>query len=241
MVYGVVLASGVGKRMGADIPKQYIEIAGKPIIIYTIEAMLDVEKIDKIYIAVSGPYISYMKELLEKYFDEAQQGKMVIVEGGNERIDTINNVVDCILESYETEKSDVIIFHDAVRPFVTRKILEDSVSGAVEFGATVAGLPAVDTMLCSNDGKRVDEIPDRATIFHGQAPDTFRLEYFIELRNKLSDDQKKRLTGTSQFCTFNNKPIYLIEGDPLNFKITSVEDLRRAEMIVNERKEKEVI
>lgn len=238
MVYGVILASGVGKRMGADIPKQYIKIAGKPIIIYTIESMLRVERIDMIYIAVSRAYVEYMKEMLDKYFELTQIKKMIIVEGGAERIDTINNVTASIMINRYIEDDDVIIFHDAVRPFVTRKILEDSIDGVLKYGATVAGLPAVDTMLCSQDGCKVDSIPVRSTIFHGQAPDSFRLKYFLELAENLTDDQKKNLTGTSQFCIYNNRPIYLIEGDPINFKITTKDDLIRAEMIVNGMEEK---
>ncbi len=237
MVYGVILASGVGKRMGFDIPKQYIEIEGKPIIVYTIESMLSVSRIDKIYIAVSEIYMNYMKDILQKYFGMEELAKMTIVQGGAERIDTINNVTNSIVESHGVEKNDVVIFHDAVRPFVTKKILEDSIDGVRKYKATVAGLPAVDTMLVSCDGKKVENIPDRATIFHGQAPDSFELEYFIELGNRLTETQKKQLTGTSQFCTYNNEDIYLIEGDVLNFKITTVEDLERARMIVKGRRQ----
>lgn len=239
MVYGVVLASGVGKRMGIDIPKQYVEIEGKPIIVYTIASMLQVERIDKIYIAVSEEYVEYIKEILERYFKPEQIDKMRIVKGGAERIDTINNVTTAIVEERAVQEDDVVIFHDAVRPFVTQQILEDSIDGVMKYGATVAGLPAVDTMLCSEDGCKVDSIPVRSTIFHGQAPDSFRLKYFLELSESLSEEQRKQLTGTSQFCTYNNKPIYLIKGDALNFKITTKDDLLRAEMVVKRMKEKE--
>lgn len=239
MVYGVILASGVGKRMGIDIPKQYVEINGKPIIVYTIVSMLQVERIDKIYIAVSEEYVEYMKEILKKYFKPQQIEKMYIVKGGAERIDTINNVTAAIVEGQMVQDDDVVIFHDAVRPFVTRQILEDSIDGVLKYGATVAGLPAVDTMLCSEDGCKVDSIPMRSTIFHGQAPDSFRLKYFLELSENLSEEQRKQLTGTSQFCTYNNKPIYLIKGDPLNFKITTRDDLLRAEMVVKSMKEEQ--
>lgn len=237
MIYGVILASGVGKRMGANIPKQYISIQGKPLIIYTIESMLKVKRIDKICIAVSNDYVEYMSNILEQYFKTEQRNKMKIIEGGAERIDTINNVTKSIVSERQVEENDIVIFHDAVRPFVTTKIIEDSIEGVMKYGATVAGIPAVDTMLFSQDGCEVDSIPDRATIFHGQAPDSFRLKYFLELAENLTEDQKKNLTGTSQFCTCNNKPIYIIKGDPLNFKITTKDDLIRAEMIINKMKE----
>lgn len=239
MVYGVILASGVGKRMGLDIPKQYVEIEGKPIIVYTIRSMLQTDKIDWIYIAVSAMYVNYMEDTLDHYFEQKEIEKIRIVEGGKERIDTINNVTKEIVTSRPVEENDVVIFHDAVRPFVTKRILEDSIEGVMKYGATVAGLPAVDTMLYSEDGNRVDDIPLRSTIFHGQAPDSFRLKYFLELAENLTEEQKGSLTGTSQFCTYNKRPIYLIKGDPLNFKITTLDDLTRAEMIVKEMEDKE--
>ncbi|MEG0918462.1 MAG: 2-C-methyl-D-erythritol 4-phosphate cytidylyltransferase [Anaerovoracaceae bacterium] len=233
MVYGVILASGVGKRMGSDIPKQYLEVCNVPIIVYTIKSMLKCQRIDYIYIAISEPYKEYIEELLAKYFDHVSRDKFKIVFGGKERIDTINNVTNALISNGEVSEDDVVIFHDAVRPFVTKQILEDSIDGAREKGATVAGMPAVDTMLVSSDGSVVESIPNRATLFHGQAPDSFRLSHFIKLRDKLTDEQKSALTGTSQFCTYNNVPIYLIAGDDLNFKITTQADLERAETIVN--------
>lgn len=236
MVYGVILASGVGKRMGADIPKQYLKVCGTPIIVYTIESMLKVERIDYIYIAVSEMYVDYIEEILDKYFSNIDRKKFVIVIGGAERIDTITNVTNAIEEKNIVSIDDIIIFHDGVRPFVTKKILEDSIDFSLKYGATVASMPAVDTMLVSNDGLKVDSIPNRATIFHGQAPDSFRLKFFLELRDNLTATQRKTLTGTSQFCTFNEKPIFLIEGDDLNFKITTKADLEMAETIVKSRK-----
>ncbi|MEG0291416.1 MAG: 2-C-methyl-D-erythritol 4-phosphate cytidylyltransferase [Anaerovoracaceae bacterium] len=233
MVYGVILASGVGKRMGADIPKQYLEVCGKPIILYTITSMLKCKRIDYIYIAVSAPYVDYIKKLTRENFSDFDNKKFKIVVGGKERIDTINNVTNAILDQNTITDDDVIIFHDAVRPFVSKQILEDSIDGAREKGATVAGTKAVDTMLFSIDGIEVNSIPDRSTLFHGQAPDSFRLNYFLELRDNLTEEQKSKITGTSQFCTYNNKPIYLIQGDDLNFKITTVADLERAETIIN--------
>ncbi len=235
MVYAAILASGVGKRMGADIPKQYLEIDGLPIIAYTLRSVLSVERIGKVYVAVSAEYIDYINRLVEKHF-EGYSDKIEIVQGGKERIDTINNVTESIVGKYGVQEDDVVMFHDAVRPFVTAKILNDSIDGVLKYGAVVAGIPAVDTMLCSEDGKKVDRIPNRASIFHGQSPDSFNLKYFIELGSRLTDKQKQLLTGTSQFCTYNNEPIYLVEGDEINFKITTAEDLKRARLIVKERK-----
>ncbi|MFR8039687.1 MAG: IspD/TarI family cytidylyltransferase [Anaerovoracaceae bacterium] len=237
MVYGVILASGIGKRMGADIPKQYLKLNGKPVIIYTIESMIEVDKIDYIYIAVSDVYVEYMHSIVNEYFSSNMIKKIKIIVGGVERIDTISNAIKNISEANDINDNDVVLFHDAVRPFVTKKILEDSIEGAIKYKATVVGLPVVDTMLYSPNGKKVECIPDRSYIFHGQTPDSFKIKYFIRLMENLTDEQKKMIMGTSQICTYNNKPIYIVDGDPLNFKITTEEDFMRAKMVVERRRE----
>lgn len=237
MVYGVILASGIGSRMGAKLPKQFLDIDGVPVIAYTIGSMLSVPQIDSIIIVSHPYYLDKMDEILRYYFSEEETARIKVIPGGKERIDSIDNAVDEVVSSNDIGTDDVIIFHDAVRPFVTRKILEDSITGAIEKGAVVAGLPVVDTMLFSEDGVRVDDIPDRSKIFNGQAPDTFRLEYFLQLRNTLSDEDRKKVFGTSKLCELNGKPIYMIPGDELNFKITTPADLKKAEIYLSLMKE----
>lgn len=224
MVYGAMLAGGVGSRMkSAVIPKQFLEVDGQPVILYTLRNMLKVKRFDYIYIATHKDYIAYMKDMVEKYVETPE--KVRIIEGGKERMDSIHNVTDAIVADCGLHEEDVIVIHDAVRPLVTEKILNDSIDAAGQYGACVCGLPATDTMLYSEDGKVVTNIPERSKLFNGQAPDSFRLKRFIEMQENLTEEQKKIICGTSQICTMNNQPIYIIEGDALNFKLTTDGDL----------------
>lgn len=224
MIYGAMLAGGVGSRMkSAAIPKQFLEVDGQPIILYTLRNMLKVERFDYIYIATHRDYISYMEKMIQEYIDTPE--KVRIIEGGKERMDSIHNVTDAIVADCGLREEDVIVIHDAVRPLVTEKILNDSIDAAREYGACVCGLPAVDTMLFSEDGKVVTNIPERSKLYNGQAPDSFRLKRFLDMQDNLTEEQKKVITGTSQICTMNGQPIYIIEGDALNFKLTTDGDL----------------
>ena len=101
----------------------------------------------------------------------------------------------------------------------------DSIDCAAEYGACVCGLPCADTILHSKGGEYVEDIPVRSELYSGQAPDSFRLAHFIQMQDNLTEEQKKVITGTSQICTMNNQPIHLIEGDAINFKITTDSDL----------------
>lgn len=232
MNYGVILAGGSGSRMkGIDIPKQYYEINGKPIIIYTLKTFIDIECFDYIYIAVNDEYIQYVNSILEKFIDKENISKITIVNGGNERIDSIHNVIEAIDENNINDE-DIIVIHDAVRPFISKKIILDNIECAKKYGATVTSVPVNDTILLSTDGDYVDRIPIRKTLFHGQSPDSFNLKTFIELESKLTDEQKEIITGTSQVCTLNDYPIKMIEGNTANFKITTDADLDLAEYII---------
>lgn len=235
MNYAVLLAGGTGSRMKSlDIPKQYYEINEIPIIIYTLKTFIEVNCFDYIYIAINNTYKEYVDSILEKFIDEKDIRKITIVNGGSERIDSIHNVIKAI-EIEEVNDDDIIVIHDAVRPFVTEKIILDNIEGAKEYGATVTSVPVNDTILLSTDGNYVDRIPIRKTLFNGQSPDSFNLKTFIELENNLTPEQREIITGTSQVCTLNDFPIKMIEGDTINFKITTDADLELAEHIIFKR------
>lgn len=235
MNYGVLLAGGTGSRMKSiEIPKQYYKINKIPIIIYTLKTFINVDCFDFIYIAVNNKFKDFLNSMIKKHIDKTDIAKIKLVSGGNERIDSIHNVVKAI-NINNINDEDIIVIHDAVRPFVTKKIILDNIKGAKKYGATVTFVPVNDTILLSTDGDYVDRIPIRKTLFHGQSPDSFNLKTFIELENKLTDEQKEIITGTSQVCTLNDYPIKMIEGDTINFKITTDADLELAEHIILKR------
>lgn len=234
MNYGAILASGKGTRMKNkdSIPKQFIEINKVPTIIYTIKNMLKIKKFDYLYIAVPEEYIEYTNDIIDKYIKKQNTDNIIVISGGKERMDSIDNIINKIQNDQEIRDDDIIVIHDGVRPFVTKKILNDSIEAARQYGAVVAAVPVSDTLLISNEGKIVDEIPQRNLYYKGQAPDSFNLKIFIELLKKLSEEERKKITGTSQVCTLNNYPIHIIEGDEINFKITTASDLIIAKNIV---------
>lgn len=237
MIYGAILAGGVGTRVkSATIPKQFIALDGKPVIAYTIENMLKVSRFDEIYVAVHGDWLEYMEQLVAEHIPENLQQKVRLTTGGKERLDSIRNVTDAICKEHPVGEQDVIVIHDAARPFVTEKILNDSIDCALAHGAVVAALPASDTILHSVNGTEVSEIPNRSMVYHGQAPDSFNLKLFLDMQAALSEEQKAVITGTSQICTLNGVVLHMVEGDSINFKITTDSDLLIAENIIKNKK-----
>lgn len=240
MIFGSILAGGSGKRMDRhNIPKQFIDLCGKPIIIHTIERMLNIEDFDYIYIAINPEY----KEHLEKILDDFKLNtnkKIIIIDGGKERIDSVQNIINAVFK-VNNDDNDIIVLHDAVRPFTSRKILKDCIKAAQEFGATIAAIPAVDTMLVSKDGDFLNTVPDRKTILHGQAPDGFKIGILKKAIESLSNEEREYITGTAQICCVKGYPVKVIQGDIRNMKITVEQDLKLAELIFKELEKEECI
>lgn len=231
MIYGVVLAGGTGKRMkNGPMPKQFIELGGVPTVILTIKRMLLVERFDVLIIAIHASWVDYLNDLLERYIDDE---RIVVIPGGEERLDSITNAVNEAAKN-GIGADDVIVLHDGVRPFVPVKVLEDSIDGALEHDAVVAAVPAVDTMLWIEEGTVVSDMPDRSKLFHGQAPDSFRLSVLKRSLESLTDEDRKIITGTAQICMLKGIEIHTIPGDRNNIKLTTPEDLITAEGLLKE-------
>ena len=236
-VFGAILAGGTGVRMqNHSIPKQFIPLCGIPIIVRTIQSMLNSNCFDYLFIAVNADYSDYLKELLSKY--NLMLDNIHILNGGKERIDSIQNVINAV-NKFGGKSDDVIITHDAVRPFISESIIKSSIKAASEYGACVAVVPAVDTMYVIDNDAYITSFPDRKTIFNGQAPDSFRLGVITDALNRLTEEEKKTITGTVQICAAKGCKIKTIQGDYNNIKITTENDLAIAEGILRELKENE--
>ena len=141
--------------------------------------------------------------------------------------------MDYINENYSNE-DNILITHDAVRPFVNHRIIDDNIEAAIKHGACNTIIPATDTIVKSSEGDFVDEIPDRAQLYQGQTPQSFRLNLLNELYDKLDENQRKNLTDACKIFTLNDVPVAIVEGDVSNIKITYPHDLKVANFILRE-------
>ena len=233
MVYAAVLAGGSGLRMGGSLPKQFLSVAGKPIIIRSIQAFLESGSVDRIFVAVSEDYYDYTSELIEKYIGKKN---ITVVVGGKNRNGTLLNVLREI-EKDGMRENDVILTHDAVRPFIDKRIIDENISAAMEYGACNTVVPAVDTILRSSDGKFIESVPVRNEIFHAQTPQSFNAEKLLSLYKKLSDDEMESFTDSCSVFLAAGEKVFLVTGDRNNIKLTYPEDMERAENIIKCKEE----
>ena len=227
MIYADILAGGVGSRMKADLPKQFLSVGGVPIIIRTMRRLHDFALFDRIIVAVHPEWKRYLETQMEAF--GLDRRKFELIDGGSERLDTIRNVLSFIAQSRGVEEDDRIVIHDAVRPFLSRRVVEDSLEALDRHEAVVAALAVVDTMLWVEEGNTVSDMPARSRLFHGQAPDSFRLSTLYRAFFALTGEERRIITGTAQICMLKGIPIATVPGDPMNIKITNPFDMKLAE------------
>ena len=237
MIYGEILAGGSGTRMGnTDMPKQFLMLGEKPIIIHTIEQFMINPKFYKILVCCPREWISYAKDLLNKY--EIDKDRVELVAGGDSRNETIMNGCKYIEETYGLNDDDVIVTHDAVRPFVNQRILDDNIKAVKKYGAVDTVINATDTIVYSKDGKVITEIPVRSECFQGQTPQSFNIKKLMEVYGSLTKKEKEILTDACKIFSIKNEQVALVQGEVYNVKITMQYDLKIANAILMGANEK---
>ena len=231
MIFGAIVAGGIGARMNvSSIPKQFMELGNKPIIVHTLEKFILCENIDYIYIGVHKDWTVYMEDLLEKY--KVDRNRVFIVKGGANRNGTIMNIINVIEEKFLEDENHIIVTHDAVRPFVTLRVIQENIDAALKYGACDTVVAAVDTIVESSDGKIVSNIPNRNTLYQGQTPQSFKMKKLKNIYESLNESVKSSLTDACKIFILGNEPVHLVNGETSNIKITTIGDYKIAKAMV---------
>lgn len=236
MVFGVILAGGIGSRMGnVEKPKQYLKVGDKPIIIHTIEKFFVHEAFTKLLVLCPKQWVENTRNLVKKYLGAGAE-HVVVLEGGTTRNETIMNSIAYIEKEYGVDDDTLIVTHDSVRPFLTYRIIEENIKYGLEYGAVDTVISATDTIVESVDGKAITSVPDRKKMYQGQTPQTFKAKKLRELYLSLSEEEKEILTDASKIFVIKGEKVYLVEGEVFNIKITYPYDLRVAESLIQDQK-----
>lgn len=233
MTYGVILAGGIGSRMGGDKPKQYLTVKDKPIIIYTIEKFLVVPEFEKVIVLCPKQWVEHTKNLIEKHIAPAKD-RVAVIEGGSTRNETIMNAIKLIESEGKLNDDTVIVTHDSVRPFVTHRIIEENIKAAEEFGACDTVVPATDTIVEAMDNTTISNIPDRSKMYQGQTPQSFKALKLKNMYESLTDEEKDILTDAAKIFVIKGEKVALVQGETYNMKITYPYDLRVAKSLLED-------
>ena len=217
MIYAGILAGGTGTRMGiSNLPKQFLELGDRPILIHTIEKFVLEPSIEKIVVGVHGDWVTHAEDLVEKFLPLHKE-RIIITKGGADRNSSIEKIIEAI---------------DAYRPFITLRMIQDNIALAQKHDAVDTVVEAVDTIVESTNGQFITDIPNRAHLYQGQTPQTFRCKDFIDLYGSLSAEEKEILTDACKIFVIKGKDVALAKGEYSNLKITTVTDLKIAKSMI---------
>ena len=230
-LYFMILAGGIGSRMQSpELPKQYLKIENMPIIVRTVKNFVDFGSFRAGVICCPVDWIEYTKALLLEY--GIPTDTVFVVPGGKNRNSSVQNGCRFITSNFNVSDDDVILTHDAVRPFIDARVIKDNVAAVKEFGAANTVMPVYDTVIRTATGDFLTEHLPRKELYRVQTPQSFRLKELENVINSLSDDELEAYTDVASIFADRGFRVRLVEGLDSNIKITTPFDLAVAETIV---------
>ena len=229
----VILAGGVGSRFGLDIPKQFAKLAGKTIIEHTIEIFNNHSEIDEVCIVIHRDWINKIEEIVESNnFSKVKK----VLSGGDERKDSSLSAIRAYEIDYKDEDVN-LIFHDAVRPFVSHKIIENCIDSLNHYNAIDVAIPAVDTIIEVKQ-KIIQNIPNRSDLMQGQTPQCFKLSTIKKAYDLALKDESFKSTDDCGVVKkyLPDEEIYVVDGDINNIKVTHAQDIFIADKLFQLKK-----
>ena len=223
MTSAIIVAAGRGTRMGANVDKLWLEVAGRPVIAHTWQKFNDAKCVDEIILVVRDGMQPHFVELAAKY---NFQKPFRLVAGGVERQDSVWNGLEAL-----SPETGIVAIQDAARPCTTQELIAATIVAAQETGAAVAAQPVTDTIKETADGKIILRTVDRAKLWAVQTPQTFRVEV---IRRAISAAREKKLvlTDDTAACELIGQPVRLVGGATPNPKVTVPADLPLVESLL---------
>ena len=222
MNIALIFASGRGTRMGTEIPKQFLEINGKPIIVHTIELFQYHPLINKVYVVTLNEYIPYVEKLKNFYKLEKIKG---ITAGGDTAQESIYRGLKMIEK--ENPGDSIVLLHDGVRPFVSSDVITRNIEGVEQNGNAITCVPAYETIITSKDGNAINDVPIRKETYIGQAPQSFYLKDIIKAHDeiRIKNPKYENMVDACTIIRTLGKTAYIVEGNRGNIKVTTPEDV----------------
>lgn len=228
-IIAVILAGGSGSRFGADVPKQFLKVNGRTILDYAVEAFENHPGVDAIAIISRHDFIEEVQDIIsERGYRKVER----IIPGGKERYHSSLAAIDVY------EDDDILLFHDAVRPLVSKRIIDDCLAAMEKYNAVDVAFNTTDTIIQVDTDNCICSIPDRTYLRNGQTPQCFRRNVIAKAYSvALSDPEFKTTDDCGVVLRYlPEEPVYVVQGDVANMKVTFKEDLDQIQRLLHSRR-----
>jgi 2-C-methyl-D-erythritol 4-phosphate cytidylyltransferase len=239
IVYGGILAGGIGSRMSqSGVPKQFMDVGGVPVFVRTLRRFLEMEELAGIVVAMHADWCDYAREILDRH--KLDMSRIDMVDGGSTRFESLVNLaIGCRESAGRVGYSGrvLMINHDCARPFVSMEILKRNVSMMKEGGVDMVttSIPTIDTVLLSRNGSVGDCVPERSTVFLDQGPQTVDVGHFLDLVDALSETERGRYMEAGRLYMEKGFKVGIAPGNRYNFKLTTPFDMAVAEKLLSDK------
>lgn len=237
MNIAAIFAGGVGKRMRSkDLPKQFLKIHEKPIIVHTIELFNEHPEIDAIVIACVADWMDFLNSLIKKYnLDKVKK----VVPGGESGQESIYNGLKAA-EEISSGENDIVLIHDGVRPLITAKTITDNIASVQIHGSAITSVKVKETVLLVDEDEAIKEVPNRADSRLARAPQSFYLKDILSAHKAAIKENKLDFIDSCSMMQYYGKKLYLVDGPQENIKITTPDDFYSMRAILDARENAQI-
>lgn len=222
MITAMLFAGGIGARMkSVDMPKQFLEVGGMPIIIHTMGHFARHPEVDAIVVACKEDWIDYLKDLIKQYNIPKVKA---IVPGGANGFDSIHNGVVATAE-FQKNDDDIILICDGVRPMLSEALITNCINDTRKYGTAVPVTPAIDSLLYSEDGENCAKSYQRSTMYITQAPQGYTMERILWAHDEAYKRNILNPVSSSELFIELGESVHIFIGERFNIKVTTPEDL----------------
>lgn len=237
MNIAVIFAGGIGSRMRSKgTPKQFLEVHGKPILIYTLEKFENNQNIDAIVIACVKDWISYCEKIINK-FNITKVKK--IVPGGSNGQESIYNGLKAAEEISEND-DDIVLIHDGVRPLIDDDLINKNIKSVKKYGSAITCVESKETVVLINDENKIKTTTDRGITRIARAPQSFYLSEILKVHDKAIKDGNTNVIDSCTLMKMYNKQLYTVIGKSENIKITTPDDYYIFKAILEAKENSEI-
>lgn len=237
MNIGVIFAGGVGSRMNSrELPKQFLKVWNKPIIIHTIEHFEHNDLVDAIVVVCVADWIEYFNDLKELY--GLKKVKAVVPGGASGQLSIYNGL--CAAEKLANGEDSIVLIHDGVRPMIHSDLITKNIEAVCKHGNAITGSIVKETIVSVNDSDMIEFVPERKYSRVAKAPQSFRLSDILDAHRKAQEEGRTDFIDSCTLMRYYGHPLHMVDGPYENIKITTPDDFYTMRAILQVREDAQI-